>query len=67
MLDARDGATLPAGARMLTLCSRNFVPAWLGLGDDGRRLGIAVADLRLGGRRLPRAAFGAGWHAAEAG
>lgn len=66
-LDAAGRAVLPAGALVLTLASRRFVPAWLGLGDDRRRLGVAVAALRVGGRRLPRAAFGPGWHRAEAG
>ncbi len=58
---------LPAGTRRLTLRSRCFVPAWLGLGEDRRLLGVAVAMLRLGGRPLAQAAFGAGWHAAEDG
>ncbi len=56
----QDGAT----ARLV---SRVFVPAWHGLAPDRRRLGIAVAALRLDGRKLPRRAFGAGWHAPEPG
>jgi hypothetical protein len=47
------------------LHSRSFVPAWLGQNDDRRRLGVAVASLRLNGRFLPRRAFGRGWHAPE--
>jgi collagen type I/II/III/V/XI/XXIV/XXVII alpha len=53
--------------RTVRLRSRAFVPAWLGLGPDRRRLGVAVAALHLDGRTLPPAAFGAGWHAPEAG
>nr|MDA8252479.1 Hint domain-containing protein [Rhodospirillales bacterium] len=60
-------AWLPAGTRHVRLRSRSFVPAWLGLGADRRRLGVAAAALRLGGHALPRTAFGRGWHAAEAG
>ncbi len=56
----RDGGTL-------RLRSRSFVPAWRGLGPDRRRLGVAVAALRLGGKRVAAAAFGAGWHAPERG
>ena len=59
-------AMLPAGARRVELASRSFVPAWFArAGGDRRRLGIAVRDLRLNGRRLPPAAFGEGWHTAE--
>nr|MDA8250189.1 Hint domain-containing protein [Rhodospirillales bacterium] len=58
-------ATLPAGARTVRLRSRSFVPAWFAE-DDRRRLGVAVRRVQVGGRRLPRAAFAAGWHAAEA-
>jgi hypothetical protein len=57
-------ATLPAGTRAVRLLSRRFVPAWFAE-DDRRQLGVAVRALRLGGRRLPRTAFGAGWHAQE--
>lgn len=49
------------------LISRSFVPAWLALNDDRRRLGVAVAAVRLNGHRLPQAAFGRGWHAPEPG
>ncbi|HET9019132.1 MAG TPA: Hint domain-containing protein, partial [Acetobacteraceae bacterium] len=65
--DAAGRLRVPAGARELRLVSRSFVPAWLGLGPDRRRLGVAVTTLRFGGRTLPRAAFAAGWHAAEQG
>jgi collagen type I/II/III/V/XI/XXIV/XXVII alpha len=58
---------LVAAGEGVRLVSRSFVPAWLGLGADRRRLGVAVASARLGGRRLPRTAFGPGWHAPEAG
>ena len=52
---------------VVRLRSRSFVPAWLGGSTDRRRLGVAVTSLRLGGRRLPRTAFGEGWHAPEPG
>ena len=65
--DARGRVRLPAGTRALRLVSRSFVPHWLGINEDRRRLGVAVASLRLAGRRLPARAFGAGWHAAEPG
>ncbi|MDA8248509.1 MAG: Hint domain-containing protein, partial [Rhodospirillales bacterium] len=66
-LDAHGRAALPPGAGTIRLASRRFVPRWLGLADDRRRLGVAVATLRLDGRALAPAAFGRGWHAAEAG
>ncbi len=56
----REGTT----ARLVSRC---FVPAWLGLGPDRRLLGVAVASLTIGGRKLPRATFGEGWHAPEPG
>ena len=63
-----DGAVLlPAGTTAVRLVSRSFVPAWLGLGDDRRRLGIAVAAVEFGGAALPEDAFGPGWHAPEPG
>ena len=59
-------AMLPAGTRRVDLDSRSFVPAWFDRADaDRRRLGLAVRHLRLRGRQLPEAAYGAGWHAAE--
>ena len=67
LLDARGRVTLPPGTREAWLLSRSFVPSWLGLGPDRRRLGVAAARLRLGGRPLPAAAFGTGWYAAEPG
>ncbi|MDA8247549.1 MAG: hypothetical protein M0Z28_00055, partial [Rhodospirillales bacterium] len=63
--DAQGRVALPAAAREVRLVSRSFVPAWLGLGPDARRLGVPVTLLRLDGRRLPRAAFRRGWYAAE--
>jgi collagen type I alpha len=57
-------ALVPAGTQRLRIVSRSLVPAWRGL-DDRRRLGVAVTRVRLGGRRLPARAFGAGWYAPE--
>lgn len=59
-------ARLPAGTRVVGVASRCFVPAWFGE-PDRRRLGVAVTGVWLGGRRLPRAAFAAGWHPREDG
>jgi hypothetical protein len=61
---------LPDGARLVRLVSRGWVPAWTGAGmADPRRLGVAVAALRLDGREvsLDSAAMLSGWHTAEAG
>jgi hypothetical protein len=66
-LDRRGRTSLPPGARELRLESRRFVPRWLGLADDGRCLGVAVASLRMDGRRPPASAFADGWHAPEPG
>lgn len=55
---------VPAGTARARLASRSFVPAWYGE-DDCRRLGVAVRRVLLGGRPLPAAAFGAGWHDLE--
>jgi hypothetical protein len=60
-------AMLPAGTRTVQLASRSFVPAALAQADDHRKLGVAVASLRLSGTRLKRSAFGTGWHAPEPG
>jgi hypothetical protein len=66
MAGGRWCALLPAGAGEVRLLSRSFVPEEFDpVANDRRRLGIAVAALRVGGRRLPRAALGGGWHAAE--
>jgi hypothetical protein len=65
-----DGRTyrlsLPEGTRTVRLCSRVGVPAWRD-GGDHRRLGVAVAALRLDGRNMPfdDPRLGAGWHGAE--
>jgi hypothetical protein len=62
----RAGAVmLPAGTRTVSLRSRHFVPRWFGV-DDTRRLGVAVTALRLDAEPVPDAAYGAGWHAADA-
>ena len=66
-LTADAGLTIERDGARARLRSRSFVPAWLGLGPDRRRLGVAVASVRLDGRPLPRAAFGQGWHAPEPG
>jgi hypothetical protein len=61
---------LPPRSRTLRLASRSFVPAHaLDDSDDHRRLGIAIAAIRLDGRpvALAGAALGPGWHDAEAG
>ncbi len=58
---------LPAGTSLVRLLSRSFVPREADpASPDRRRLGLAIQDLRLAGRALPRAAFGPGWHAPEA-
>ena len=67
VLTGEAGLSVVREGAVVRLRSRSFVPAWLGLGPDRRRLGVAVALLRLGGRVLPRGAFGEGWHAAEEG
>jgi hypothetical protein len=59
--------TLRRDGERAWLESRSFVPAWLGLGEDRRRLGVAVARLTLGGRPLPQRCFGEGWHGPEPG
>jgi hypothetical protein len=59
---------VPPGSRGLRLLSHSFVPDELDRSaGDRRRLGLAVAELRLGGRRLPARAFTSGWHAAVPG
>jgi len=59
---------VPAGTAELRLVSRAMVPADLWPDTaDGRRLGVAVADLRLGGMAVDPAALGRGWHPAEPG
>jgi hypothetical protein len=59
---------LPAGTRRVRFQSRSWVPAEMDVGsDDARRLGVALAAIRLDKReiRLDAAAFGEGWHAPE--
>ncbi|MBU6500102.1 MAG: hypothetical protein KGQ40_16375, partial [Rhodospirillales bacterium] len=68
----RDGARhlfdLPAGTRSVRLVSRHARPDWTGAGaTDHRRLGVAVAGLRLDGREVPASDRGAGWQDAEPG
>ncbi len=59
-------ARMAAGTRTVRLVSRSFVPAWFAE-PDRRTLGVAVAEVRLAGRRLPMTSFAAGWHAREGG
>lgn len=59
---------LPAGCTTVELRSRAHIPAETEAeAGDTRRLGIAIADLRLDGRPLPLTApaLTQGWHAAE--
>jgi hypothetical protein len=61
---------VPARATALRLVSRRWVPAWTRAAeDDTRRLGVALAALRLDGRPVglddPR--LSSGWHAVEDG
>jgi hypothetical protein len=61
-------ALLPAGTSTVRLVSRAAVPAELSAtATDGRRLGIAVADLLLDRAAPPQARYGRGWHGQEAG
>ncbi len=60
--------SLPAGARQVMLCSRSAVPAEIYPDNhDGRRLGVAVSEVRLNGDRIAGddVRFAAGWHQAE--
>jgi hypothetical protein len=62
--------TLPGHARRLRLVSRHVVPAEIEVENtDHRRLGVAVAGLRLDGAPLPldRRICGDGWHMQEPG
>ena len=59
---------VPAGVERLVLASRSVRPAELDPGsDDWRRLGVAVATLRVDGQdvALDDACFGMGWLASE--
>jgi hypothetical protein len=59
---------VPAGTRALRLVSRRWVPAEMRAEDrDTRRLGVAVAGLRINGLAvaLDSPALGTGWHAPE--
>jgi hypothetical protein len=59
---------LPPDTRDVRLLSRAAVPAELSAtASDGRRLGVAVADLRLDRVAPPDECFGSGWHAQEPG
>jgi hypothetical protein len=61
-------AELPAGTTQVRLVSRAAVPAEVSAtARDGRRLGIAVSDLRLDRVAPPADCYGRGWHTAEAG
>jgi hypothetical protein len=58
---------VPAGTRMLRLLSGSFIPDELDpRAGDRRRLGVAVAAVRVDGRALDAACFGAGFHPPEA-
>ena len=59
---------LPRATQRARLVSRVWVPAQLPGGSDPRRLGVALADLRLDGRAVPLddPRFGSGWHPPEA-
>ena len=60
------GVALPPGGAAVRLQSRTFVPSEADpMADDHRRLGIAVAAVRLHGRQLAPEAYREGWHAAE--
>ncbi len=56
---------LPHDVSEVRLRSRATIPAELVVNGDGRRLGVALADLRLDGAAPSPVAFGAGWHADE--
>lgn len=58
---------LPAAARDVRLVSRSAVPAETGAADDHRRLGVAIAGIRLDGETigLLDARLGHGWHGVE--
>jgi hypothetical protein len=61
---------LPVGAGQVRIGSRIWIPDQTRPGEsDTRRLGVAVADIRLDGRDLTLgdARLVAGWHGAEAG
>jgi hypothetical protein len=61
--------SLPPGARGMRIVSRAWVPAHaLAEDSDYRRLGVAIAGIRLDGAAvgLEDARLGRGWHAAEA-
>ncbi len=58
---------LPPDAGEVRLCSRASVPADLSATADGRRLGVALADVRLDGAPAPAACLAEGWHTPEAG
>lgn len=67
---ARATALLPAGTGSFTLDSRSVVPGMQAGGEhDGRRLGVAVRSLRVGGRAmaLDDPALARGWHQPESG
>jgi hypothetical protein len=62
-------AALPPGVTELRLCSRAAVPAELSVepAGDARRLGVAIAQLRLDGSLVAATCFGTGWHPPEDG
>lgn len=65
---SRCRVALPPGARRVVLRSRSGVPAEThSNGRDGRRLGVALSDLRVDRAPIADAAFAAGWHGQEDG
>ena len=64
--DADGAYRIPPGTSRVRLRSRSFVPAWLDLADDARRLGVACGAAHLDGHRLPDSTYAAGWHRPEA-
>lgn len=65
---SRCRVALPPGTRRVVLRSRSGVPAEThSNGRDGRRLGVALSDLRVDRAPIADAAFAAGWHGQEDG
>ena len=58
---------LPPDTAEVRLCSRAAAPVDLSATGDRRRLGVALADVRLDGAPAPAACLAEGWHAPEPG